>query len=769
MSGGGNDDPKRSPPRDDDEGVDSDDAAADADAPVMMAGLRFADEDGNVHTELTRNSDGSPAPAAAATPPPAAPGRALGGGGGDASLSSQEMRSKRLAMMSGAKSPPPAASSGTPLRPRSPLATAARTPAPAAPAALPATPAPATPARTVLSPDSLMRTSITKEPNVGYLARYVLQAKRADSDLLDDNVPSLLTALFMGEHEDSYATLRGADAGALFDELDAQGVETVTEKQVESLLALHPSAGDDAFVIACHGRVKACLADSFVKQSFAPACAALAAAVRLHYLSNFIPCMLEGGEVKARTLRALLHHADPQAAYDVLEEICVHLSSDEEMGVEIVELVATYILHEDEKEVQAQGFPALITFCSFLVRLARSPAGAAVMSKLLSAQGGAPSLLAAAANPYHGVQFALQSWPRRFLLAPQPAEVRTLLTQVPNYPKTHPADTEPVLNRTRGMLFGVLRDVANGVLKEALLKKGAASQAIVLQWVRRALFACRGRTAITKNNLQRLQQSEVNHLYALNLAAVVFTLSDPVCKKNGKAASLSYVLSTEAAAHFPSWAEEHRFDREYKPSGKSVAVNFATHILFAGLEAMHSLVMPAVRVARWIHEQYMRMLSHAHQEGNQQGAASARLTDIAVAWDTLRLQLLNPSFVDMATQHAVTVCCVIDERLSAAEGDELPEDVLAMPVFMLEDALDWAVFVCNVCCAPCARNNTNNTHTHSTLPTSSRVPKACRSFSSLPSGRACTPPFSAATPCSRAASWPSSPPCRTTASSSAAA
>ena len=673
----------------------NDDKTSDDDTPIKLAGLNVKTSDGSVKP-VFRAGPGSPAPPGPAapssspanTPTPAATpssvGRSLGTAPGSESLDADALRERRIAMLAGAPGAVPAPAMpapSTPAKNTKPYdSTPLRTPAPAA-----------TPGRSpaALTPAKLLQSTLNKEPNCGYLLRYILQVRRTPQDLHDDNIPSLLSAIFMGETED-YTTLNN---DALWDAADALGLNQLTESMVEGAIDSHRYKGDDAFVITCYGRVKTCLADMFVKQSFTETCTVVKQALRTHYLSSFIPAVMEDGAAKQKTLDSLLYHPDTQSATDMLEEVCVHLSDDLDTGCEIVEKLANSLLYENEKEVGQQGLPILSRFCSFLVRISKSPAGERVLGAILAKEAAAPL----PQTPFCGLQFASQCWLRRFLMIPKHDEVRNLLKQVNNYPKTHPSETEPVLGRPREVTTNLLKDVSN-MLRDALLKKGAAGRTTVLDWVRATLRAGDGRTAMSKNSIQIVRQRNMQDLFALNLAAISFTLSDPVCQKLGEKAVLSYVASTHAAKHFPSWSNATRMKKDHSAAPvDGPAFNFATEILFASIQALHTLVMPAVRLGRWAHEGYMRSMSHAM---GQQGV-EPRLVEVALEWDMLRMQLLAPSFVDAATALSVTICSVVQREMDAhGQQPGLPAAVEAMPAFMLEDALDWAVFVCNVCIFP---------------------------------------------------------------------
>eukprot|EP01064_Diplonema_japonicum_P039492 TRINITY_DN9915_c0_g1_i1.p1 TRINITY_DN9915_c0_g1~~TRINITY_DN9915_c0_g1_i1.p1 ORF type:complete len:1406 (+),score=441.88 TRINITY_DN9915_c0_g1_i1:55-4218(+) len=659
----------------------SSDSDSDGDRP-MAAGIKVV-KDGEVKAHLVRKSDhdssaSSPvaATAAAASTPV---GRTLQDTSTVESLSSEDMRSKRLNMLDKTPVSKPPQGTSTPEPKRTPVAVPAM--------ATPTPPAKATPKTpSVFSPEKVMQCT-ESEANCGYLLRHVLQLRNLDTDYTNENIPSLMTALIHTNDVEDTDTLTKAKAPQeLWARVDS--VTVLTEDVVQEILDAHPHGENESFLIVCIGRLRGALNDMFVREGFSSSCEVLKQCIKVQYLTTFIPSVFEQGAIRNTAIKTLLHHTDVSAAYDMLEEICHHLSSEhEETGVDVVTSIAQYMLQENDRDVRKAGLPLVTRLCTSLLRLGKSTAGATVISTFVQKETQLVSSM-------YGNQLEIQSWARRFLVCPFPEEVENLLQGVNGYPKVNPHDTEQVLVGPREIISQLLKDF-DTLLKDTLLKKGKAGIKTVMDWLKAVLRLLQPRTMITKDNLRQfemMQGTKAPHLFALNLAYLIFSLAKPVCDKQGERASMEYVRSKALHEAFPSWKKEVKMERDYAEGAVDGEFNFATEIMFTAANAMHSLVMPSIRVARWAHESFMRALSMAHHDPNE--AHSPMLASLAFRWDILRLQLLNLKFIDQATALAVTVCSVVDRELSK-DSSKVPECVQAAPAFLLEDALDWAVFVCH--------------------------------------------------------------------------
>eukprot|EP00659_Diplonema_papillatum_P011812 gene11812-18230_t len=627
---------------------------------------------------------------------PAVPaGRALGGVS-HPELSEEDARSKRLAMLQQKVKKPPSASN-SPIRTVGTSSPSKLPSTPASPSPPPSVPLAAQKPSTPSSNDTakqMFMTSLAKENNLGYLVRHVLQIKRSDADFDDDRIPSLLSGIFQG-HTEGHVLIQN---DSLWAELDGTA-SSLSEALVEKILRVHPLEADDAFLISAFGRAGQAMKDMFVRESFSPVCTTLRRAIRLHYLSSFIPAMLdEDSPERAKTLKLLLNHPEQHAATDMLSEVADHLSGDEDMGFDVSRSILAFLLgshHQSALEAPAStSLTELTRILGYVLRLCRSNVGSQVLSSTIKQE-----TIQSARKL--GTVVAMQSWARRFLLTPSPEEIKSLLTEnVRNYPKAHPSESETLLSRPREIVMGITRDLAS-LLKDALLKKGAEGRKVTVDWIVVVLRAFQPRADLSKANQARMRQERGPDVFCLNFARVALELAQPVCQKFGEKASLRYASSAAAAQAFPSWLQATRLDKReaLAPVHTEESFNFATEILFIAVEAMHCLIMPSVKVARWSHEAYMRGLGEVQSQGGHVNpVAEARLTNIAVQWDYLRMLLLNPSFVDLATKLAVTACSVVQRELQqAGAGADVPDVVLAMPAFIIEDALDWAVFVCQVC------------------------------------------------------------------------
>eukprot|EP01063_Lacrimia_lanifica_P034432 TRINITY_DN6367_c0_g2_i1.p1 TRINITY_DN6367_c0_g2~~TRINITY_DN6367_c0_g2_i1.p1 ORF type:complete len:1434 (+),score=607.00 TRINITY_DN6367_c0_g2_i1:285-4304(+) len=597
----------------------------------------------------------------------------------------EEMRAKRLAMLEkNAKTTPAKAPAPATPAPKQTPTPAASTPAKATP--VPA-PAPPSATRVMQTPEKLLQQSLENEANCGYVVRYVFQIKQAASDFEEDKIPSLLTAVYKAVSDtetDGYDPLN-VDAGKaekVFHELDTS--PKLSLEQIESLLSHHRRNEDTRFLISCFGRVKDCLQDSLLKQALTTSFAAIRRGIVVFYLTTFIPSVLEEGPERLRALEALLTHADTPAVSDMLDELSLHLSSQDEVGEEILLIIARFLLNPSEKEGQ-KGLPVLPSYASYLVRLCGSSSGGAqVLLALLKEE-----TTQRASLPAH-----IHSLLRRFWNCPTPEEMKTLVTGIQNYPKVDPAEVDTVLNRPRDIIASLNGNFAE-LLKESILKKkGEEGRGVILAWLKYLLRQCSSRVKISKNNQQRM----LPDVFALNLALLAFILSEPVCQRGGDKASLDITTTIQGVKDFGLWEGAKKlgnFDEKARAE-PAKPFGFSTDILFVGFEAMHCVVAPAVRCARWAHENFQRAMSMLYHSGQlDQAGSNPRLVMMAAQWDYLRLQLLNPRFVDLATSHAVTAVRIIHrELLKAGEGD-LPAALAATPLYLLEDALDWAVFLCH--------------------------------------------------------------------------
>eukprot|EP01059_Diplonema_ambulator_P005011 TRINITY_DN14746_c1_g1_i1.p1 TRINITY_DN14746_c1_g1~~TRINITY_DN14746_c1_g1_i1.p1 ORF type:complete len:1393 (+),score=505.03 TRINITY_DN14746_c1_g1_i1:42-4220(+) len=656
---------------------------SDSDDDRPMAAAFKVVKDGEVQAMFVRDpeSGDSSSPHSAT---PSSKGRSLAESSeAGPALTGEDMRTKRLAMLSKPSPSPAKVSEGPPKAATPPPPSHKPVEVPKAQTPPPATPSPARKQGPALTPERVME--MTKgEPNCGYLVRYVLLLRSKESDFETENVPSLLTALFHSSVSEEAYTIRHKAPEELWARVDS--METLDDSIVEKFLVAHPQGENESFLIECIGRVRTCMNDLFVKQGFSDTCDVLKRCIRVQYLTTFIPSVLEVGPTRNKAIRDLTHHSDVSAASDMLEEICHHLSSEhEETGYDVVSAIAQYLLQENDHEVQKAGLPLITRFCACLLRLGKSTAGAAVINNLVQNE------TKQIPNMY-GNQIELQSWVRRFFLCPFPEEVEQLLKGVGDYPKVHPQETEQVLGRPRDITSQIVKDI-DSLLKDTLLKKGKVGIKTTLDWLKAVLRLQYPRTKIRKDNIRQfemMQGTKAPHLFALNFAALCLSLAKPVCDKLGEKAVLDYVRSKARKDSFPSWDREVKINREYAGDALEGEYNFATEILFVAADAMHTLVMPAVRASRWAHEAYMRALQALAYNPNEAG--NPMVTAMALKWDMLRLQLLNVKFIDKTTSLAVTICSVVERELDKGTA-ELPESVQALPTFLIEDALDWAVFI----------------------------------------------------------------------------
>ena len=161
---------------------------------------------------------------------------------------------------------------------------------------------------------------------------------------------------------------------------------------------------------------------------------------------------------------------------------------------------------------------------------------------------------------------------------------------------------------------------------------------------------------MSKATMRRIRSTEMPDNLAINFTMISLILAKPVCQKLGEKVSLEYVTSQFASENHSTWKQAVKLDRDWKGNYNSGAYNFATQIFFTACDAIHCLVMPCIKVARWSHEAYMRALSAAMQGGDSH---NPKLEELALQWDNLRLHLLRPELVDCCNLAAVTLCNII--------------------------------------------------------------------------------------------------------------
>eukprot|EP00755_Sulcionema_specki_P029313 Sspe_Gene.17798::Locus_6354_Transcript_8_10_Confidence_0.235_Length_3315::g.17798::m.17798 len=285
-------------------------------------------------------------------------------------------------------------------------------------------------------------------------------------------------------------------------------------------------------------------------------------------------------------------------------------------------------------------------------------------------------------------------------MVPDLQDLRSILTSgLPGYPRVNPAETESVLETSRRVLTG-LTNTLSAVLRDGLLKKAAERQ-IVLTWMYRMLECSNTRLDFAKNQLQQQRMKEAPHPFALNFASVVLALAHPVCKKEwGSKVDIDFVRSVQAMEAFPKWEGEKRMDRSWSIDSSDIVVpetpfSFSTEIFFVGMQALHVMIAPSIRVARWLHDMYVRGLIMIQSSGKEvEGSVMQRIEAIALEWDMLRCLLLNPDTVYRTLDLAITALRIVERDMDKAEGDTLPPSVAALPAFFFQDSLDYLVFVC---------------------------------------------------------------------------
>ena len=256
------------------------------------------------------------------------------------------------------------------------------------------------------------------ESNFNTKNRYVLHAQESEADFEEDNIPTLVTSLFAYAVDEIYSTIKSDLWSALAKLDDTESI--LADADVEKLLSLHPEAERVSYAVSAYGRLREVRRDMLLKQNFSLTCDAIANGLRVHLMSSFIPvCLDNDPTLRQQYIGELLKHPEITSVNEMLHDISAH-SND--ISGEVLESIANYLIREGQEAVQREGLPLLTRYSGYLARLlSASPQGMTLLKEMIEKE---------TAQITSNRALVMSSWVSRFMLAPDPTEIVTLLRGV---------------------------------------------------------------------------------------------------------------------------------------------------------------------------------------------------------------------------------------------------------------------------------------------------------------------------------------------------
>eukprot|EP01062_Namystynia_karyoxenos_P081408 TRINITY_DN894_c2_g1_i2.p1 TRINITY_DN894_c2_g1~~TRINITY_DN894_c2_g1_i2.p1 ORF type:complete len:1517 (+),score=521.67 TRINITY_DN894_c2_g1_i2:110-4660(+) len=567
----------------------------------------------------------------------------------------------------------------------------------ARPAGLPtAASAPSAPA--VPRPAAAQRPPASEAPRRsagGYLLRYVFQVQRVGGDAgnLASDAPASLSTVFLGEDTENYKEVGTPEQ---WDAVDGPGELTVAAVTPLMRAALPPSDRLGAAARAAFGRLEGSrlAGDRFAQQALQKEIALLRQVLDEAAVEPFAAALdpkaaasVSGLQLRDTMLRAFFTDpvpcGDAQAAEAFLRRLALRLEhhggADEGIGNCLRVLLTT-------STGSLASLPVTLAHARRLVWSGPSgaPVGASALSRALRDD-------TSSSRMWQPGRVAANSQLRALLSVPQPQELAALLKETKDYPLADPGEVESAVRAPRRVLNAACLEVA-ALLKDALLKKDAASKQCVMDWLHAMLRKAQTRSEFARRNLGVQRAGAMPDGFALNLAAIATELALPVCRKDWGALvdAAGYCRAQQAFRAHDGWDRERSFGgvlcapADAQEGGARTDFTFSTDVFFAAAQAVHLCVSPALRVFRWLYEGYARA---AHAAGRQH---DPRLEALALDLDSLKALLLGEEFAQRVTTVCATQLRVI--LRAAAQGDAA---VAGLPVFLAADAMDWAAFLCH--------------------------------------------------------------------------